>query len=194
MKKTKILIVENEYIIAENLRYILNGLNYEVIGVASKYSIAIDIIKAQLPDIILIDIILGGAKNGIDLAHEINLKYKIPFIFSTSHSDQLTVQKAKEAKPNGYLLKPFNKANIFTVIEMALASSQNNQNQQHDSILAQLSEREIDVYNILLKGKTDQEISDQLFISLHTVKSHIKKILLKLDVKSRLEAVTLINN
>jgi DNA-binding NarL/FixJ family response regulator len=194
MKKSKILIVEDESIIAENLRYILNDLNYEVIGIASKYSIAIELIKAQLPDIVLIDIILGGSKGGIDLAHEINLKYKIPFIFSTSHSDPLTVKKAKEAKPNGYLLKPFSKANIFTTIEMALAGSQNSINQRYANTLAQLSEREIDVYNVLLKGKTDQEISDQLFISLHTVKSHVKNILIKLSVKNRLEAVTLVNN
>ena len=194
MKKAKILIVEDEFVIAENLSLILQDLKYEVIGIASKYTNALEVLKTQLPDLVLIDIVLAGSKDGIDLAHEINLKYKIPFIFSTSHSDPLTVKKAKEANPNGYLLKPFNKANIFTTIEMALAGNQNNRNQQHANALAQLSEREVDVYNFLLKGKTDQEISDQLFISLHTVKSHVKNILIKLSVKNRLEAVTLINN
>jgi DNA-binding response OmpR family regulator len=83
MIPTKILIVEDESIIAENISFILNDLNYEVIGIASKYSIAIDIIKTKLPDIVLIDIVLAVSKDGIDLAHEINLKYKSPFIFST---------------------------------------------------------------------------------------------------------------
>jgi DNA-binding NarL/FixJ family response regulator len=194
MKKAKILIVEDEFVIAENLSLILQDLKYEVTGIASKYTNALENLETQLPDLVLIDIVLAGSKDGIDLAHEINLKYKIPFIFSTSHSDPLTVKKEKEANPNGYLLKPINKANILTTIEMALAGNQNNRNQQHANALAQLSEREVDVYNFLLKGKTDQEISDQLFISLHTVKSHVKNILIKLRVKNRLEDVTLINN
>jgi len=194
MSKAKILIVEDEFLIAEKLNLILQDLEYEVIGIASKYSKAINIIETRLPDIILIDIVLGGAKDGIDLAHEVNLKYKIPFIFSTSHSDKATVTRAKDAQPNGYLLKPFNKANIFTTIEMALASHQNSRNQRLTDLLSELSEREADVYKVLLAGKTDQEISDQLFISVHTVKSHLKNILIKLAVKNRLEAVALANN
>jgi DNA-binding NarL/FixJ family response regulator len=191
MSKTKILIVEDEFIIAEKLRFILQDLEYEVIGIASKYSKALSIMEEQLPDLILIDIVLAGAKDGIELAHQINLKHKKPFIFITSHSDIDTVKRAKDVKPNGYLVKPFKKADIFTTIEIALAN--NVKDSKLSIIMSGLSGREGEVYSALLEGKTDQEISDKLFITVNTVKTHLKSIFIKLNVKNRLEAVTFIN-
>jgi DNA-binding NarL/FixJ family response regulator len=162
-------------------------------GIALKYSQAITMLENEKPDLILIDIILGGNKDGIDLSHEINLKYNIPFIFITSHADTNTVTRAKEVKPIGYLMKPFDVDDIYTTIEMSILKSSTKENSIH-TILSKLSEREGEVYKVLLEGKTDQEIGDKLFISINTVKTHIKKIYEKLGVKTRLEAVSLINN
>lgn len=186
----KILIVEDEIIIAEDMHQLLLSLGYEVIGIAHKYSVAVDLLERVKPDIILLDITLGGAKTGIDLAHHINTKHKIPFVFLTSHADAATVKKAKEVRPRAYLVKPFNKEDIYTTLEVALTLT-NSKDDKLQSILDELSNREQDIYKALLEGKTDKEIGDTLFISLNTVKTHIKNIFQKLGVKNRLEAASL---
>jgi DNA-binding NarL/FixJ family response regulator len=189
----RILIVEDEMVIAEDLSTVLMRLNHEVVGIALKYTHAIDLLEKTKPDIALIDIILGGAKDGIDVANFINQNNKIPFVFITSHADTATVERAKSVKPNGYLVKPFNKNDIFTTIEMVLVNSARNSDELLERVLSKLSDREKEVYKVLLEGKSDQEIADKLFISIHTVKAHIKKIYEKLEVKTRLEAVSLIH-
>lgn len=189
MKRTKVLIVEDEIIIAEDMNQILDSLGYEVVGIAHKYSIAIEMLSQSKPDIILLDIMLGGSKTGIDLAHIINAQHKVPFVFLTSHADAATVKRAKEVKPRAYLVKPFNKEDLYTTLEVALSFDDNKQ--KLETILSELSKREQDIYKALLEGKTDQEIGDGLFISLNTVKTHIKSIYQKLGVKNRLEAASL---
>lgn len=190
MNPIKILIVEDEIIIAEDMHQLLLSLGYEVLGIAHKYSVAVSLLEKIKPDIILLDITLGGSKTGIDLAHHINENYQIPFVFLTSHADAATVKKAKEVRPRAYLVKPFNKEDIYTTLEVALTLTDTRGNKIQE-ILEELSKREQDIYKALLEGKTDQEISDVLFISLNTVKTHIKNIYQKLGVKNRLEAASL---
>ncbi len=190
MPKTKALIVEDEVIIAEDIRQILISIGYEVVGIATKYSRAIEMLRTMEVDFVLIDIILGGAKSGIDLAADINEHHKIPFIFLTSHADAATVKRAKEVKPNAYLLKPFTRDDIFATLEIALTEQVDD---KYAQAVSELSEREIDVYKALAEGNTDQEIADSLFISLNTVKTHLKSIYKKLDVRNRLEAVSMAN-
>lgn len=121
MKGSKILIVEDESIIAEELRRIVSRLGYEVIGVLHRYTDTLDALKTKKPDLILLDIGLDYSdKDGIDLAKEINNKYKTPFIYITANADLATVQRAKKTKPASYILKPFNEQTIFTNIEIAL--------------------------------------------------------------------------
>lgn len=116
----KILIVEDELIIAEDVRNMLTKMDYEILGNAMDYQEAIDLLEQTTPDLILLDVNLGSKKDGIDLAEEINAKYKIPFIFTTSYSDTQTLSRAKSTKPLNYLVKPFKEEQLFTAIEMAL--------------------------------------------------------------------------
>lgn len=187
MSKIKALIVEDEVIIAEDIKQILLSLDYEVVGIATKYTTALEALKNKDIDVALVDIMLGGSKNGIDLAHEIKDQFKIPFIFLTSHADAATVKKAKETQPNAYLLKPFSRDDLFTTLEIALARGE----EPSVAPLSGLSEREMDVFKALSEGHTDQEIADLLFISLNTAKTHLKNIYKKLQVRNRLEAVSL---
>ncbi len=87
MRRKKILIVEDQLIITMDLEYMLEELGYQVCGVSTTYEDAVSAIKSSQPDLILIDIILSGEKTGIDLAHEINKNYRIPFIFLLSQCD-----------------------------------------------------------------------------------------------------------
>lgn len=120
--KVKILLVEDELIIAESLREVLYGLGYEVIGVEVRAENALETINREKPDLAILDIRLKGDKDGIWLAEQIKKNYEIPFIFLTSHGDEKTVQQAVKLNPYAYLLKPFEKTDIYTAVECALAN------------------------------------------------------------------------
>jgi DNA-binding LytR/AlgR family response regulator len=116
----RILIVEDELIIAEDIRNMLTKMGYEVVGNAMDFDEAIHILDSEKPDLILLDVNLNGGKDGIDLAEEINRSYKIPFIYSTSYADAVTLGRVKKTNPVNYIVKPFKKEQLFTAIEMAL--------------------------------------------------------------------------
>jgi len=121
VSKRKILIVEDELIIAEDLRDTLEAMHCEVIGVAYNMHRAIQLIEKSHPDMVLLDIMLNGVDMGISIAEEINKKYKIPFIFVTAFSDSATLEKAKITKPAAYLVKPFQEKSVYAAIELALS-------------------------------------------------------------------------
>ena len=122
MANIRILIVEDEFIIAEDLKIQLEKLSYTVTGVAKSVDKALEQIKQEEPDLMLIDIKLKGEKDGIHLAEIIKADYDFPFIFLTSHSDPKTVERAKKVHPNGYLIKPYEREDLYTSIEIAFAN------------------------------------------------------------------------
>jgi len=120
MCKVKILVVEDEIIIADDICQMLSELGYQTPEPVINYSEAVIAIEKYNPDLAILDIQLAGSKNGIDLAWKIKEDYDFPFIFLTSYADSATVEKAKKATPSAYLVKPFNKEDLYTSIEMAL--------------------------------------------------------------------------
>ena len=116
----KILIVEDELIIAEDMATMLEKMGYEVTGNAMDADEAIDFLNKSKPDLILLDINLGGQKDGITLAGEINEKYQVPFIFTTSYTDGATIERAKKVSPINYLVKPYKPEQLYTAIEIAM--------------------------------------------------------------------------
>jgi DNA-binding LytR/AlgR family response regulator len=120
MKETvKILIVEDEPLIADDLAFILEDEGYEVIGKAIDFDEAKELLK-QKPDLVLLDISLDGDEDGIEVAQYINEKYQIPFIFVTSHSDKLTINRVKKTNPCGFIVKPFKASEIRSGISIVL--------------------------------------------------------------------------
>ncbi|MHB0755607.1 response regulator [Polaribacter sp. M15] len=124
MSKIKVLVVEDEIIIADNICKTLQTLGYNVLEPALNFSEAIEIIEQKTPDIAIVDIHLSGQKTGIDLAKIINKTYQFPFIFLTANADSNTVNAAKEVRPYAYLVKPFSKNELFTSIEIAIYNFQ----------------------------------------------------------------------
>lgn len=122
MGSLKVGIVEDELIIAESILEALESLGYEVPEPAGNFDEAIKMIENEKPDLLLLDINLKGAKDGIDLASIIKEEYNIPFIFLTANADSLTVNRAKETYPGAYLLKPFQKEDLFAAIEVAISN------------------------------------------------------------------------
>lgn len=137
MSKLKIGVVEDEVIIADNLCAILISLGYEVAEPVATYEEALFMIRNEKPDLLLLDIQLAGKRDGIELAMEINREERIPFIFLTANADVATVQRAKEAEPAAYLVKPFNKNELYAAIEICLFNSRKNkeEREQADSLV-----------------------------------------------------------
>ena len=121
MKKSRIFIVENELIIASDLRRILTNLDYVVTSIAVSAEEAIKKAELEKPDLILIDTVLNTKMSGISAADQIRTSLDIPIIYLTSYSDKKTMERAKQTKPYGYLLKPIQEKSLYIAIEMALS-------------------------------------------------------------------------
>lgn len=115
----KIGIVEDELLIAEKIKTHLISMGYEVCEPVSNYEDALEMIASEKPDMLLLDINLSNKKDGIHIAEKVNQKFNLPFIFLTANSDVDTIERAKEVKPNAYLVKPYTKEELFAVIEIA---------------------------------------------------------------------------
>lgn len=117
-----ILIVEDEMIIAEDMKEMLTELGYNAKSIANNYEDALTGLRTQEIDIALIDINLNDQKDGIDLVEYIHQNYSIPTIYVSSNSDKATIEKAKKFKSNGFVVKPFSKDDLYTSIELAISN------------------------------------------------------------------------
>lgn len=153
-KKTKVLIVEDESIVAKDIQNILLKNNFEVLGVANNAETALNYISQEVPDIILMDIMIKGNTNGIELSHKIKEEYDIPIIFLTAYSDMPTLEKAKVVEPYAYINKPFKNADILSAIEISLF--------RHKKDLERKKEKEL-LYSIVEQSK-DNTSTDIIFV------------------------------
>ncbi len=119
-RKIKVLIVEDEWLISEVMKTLLERLNYEVTDVAVSEEEAIEKIEENLPDVILMDIVLMGAMDGIETAGQIRSRWDIPIIFQSAYSEEKILERAKMTNPFGYLVKPVKEKELHSTIQMAL--------------------------------------------------------------------------
>jgi CheY-like chemotaxis protein len=120
MKKAKILVVEDQNIVALNIRNKLKNLGYTVPGTASTGEEAIRKAELTNADLVLMDIMLKGDMDGIEAAREIKSRFKIPVLYLTAYTDDETLERAKMTEPAGYISKPFKEEDLHSNIEMAL--------------------------------------------------------------------------
>lgn len=204
MTGRRVLVVEDEPIVAEDIRESLEEKGFLVVGIAYNSADALRILNQQKVDIALLDISLAYPLEGIDLAHQINEMHPMPFVFLTALSDQATLQAVKATLPMGYLVKPFKPEDLHMALEMGLLNyyqSVRERNPQNDLLTRvnqlvahPLSPREGEVLELLLQGKTNQDIANTLFVSVNTVKTHLSKLYTKLGVESRAQVLALINS
>jgi two-component system, NtrC family, response regulator HydG len=116
--RTKILILEDQFIEANNLRGILKNEGYEVLPLASSVPEALVILKKETPDLVLLDIYLDGPQTGIDLAGILKSR-GIAFVYLSANSDRAILEKAKATEPYGFLVKPFRKKDVLVTLEIA---------------------------------------------------------------------------
>lgn len=195
----RILIVEDESIIAADLEMTLLANDYEVAGIAYDSTRALDMISSRKPDLVLLDISIKGNLNGIQIGQILHENHNIPFIFVTSYSSKEVLDSAKVTMPYGYIVKPFNDRDIISSIEIALY----NHSMSHDKGLPSfevikqhfgLSIAEYEVLKALWEGLTNQQIGERIHLSVNTVKTHLRNIFSKLDVESRSEALAFLRN
>lgn len=181
----KIMIIEDEIIVANDIKQILLISGFNVIGVSTKYDQSVIQINKLKPDLIICDINLQGEKSGIDLIQELSGKYNFTVIFISAYSDIETIKNANLVNPFNYIVKPFNDQQLITSVRLALLSSENQVN------IEKPSKRELEIIKFLAKGMTNDQIGKELFISDLTVKTHRSNLLRKYNMKNTTELIAL---
>ena len=115
-----VLIVEDEALVAEDLRQTLDTLGYDAFAVAASADDAIAYAAQRCPDVVLMDIRIKGARDGIETAAILRERFDVPIVFLTAHGDTGTFERATKAAPYGYLLKPVKASELRSAIEIAL--------------------------------------------------------------------------
>src|SRR5262245_44529580 len=120
MRNARILVVEDEIIVARDIQHTLTRLGYEVPVIATSGASAIRHAAATAPNLVLMDIRLRGDMDGITAAGQIRRQFDLPVVYLTAHSDKTTIDRARGAEPYGYLVKPFTEQDLYATIEIAL--------------------------------------------------------------------------
>lgn len=120
MRQARILIVEDEGIVALDLRRRVGAMGHVVVGTVATGEAAISRAAELCPDLILMDIRLQTSVDGVTAVQEIRKRFDIPVVYLTAHADEATLQRAMSTEPSGYLLKPFEEQEVRDTIERAL--------------------------------------------------------------------------
>jgi DNA-binding NarL/FixJ family response regulator len=200
-KTSVILIVEDEPIIAEDIKGHLLDAGFINIKVVHDFHEAMIYLNSHEIDFVLIDVVLDGGKDGIELAKKINAEYHIPFVYITSNADSKTIEEIGQTYPVGYVLKPFQGREILAAIQIGYSlyykfispEKELNFEKLGRSFSTDLTEKEKEVLAKMLAGKSNKTIADELFVSINTIKTHLKNIFIKAEVKSRSELIVICN-
>ncbi|MBF0336536.1 MAG: response regulator [Nitrospirae bacterium] len=179
--KVRILVVEDEGIVALEIQTRLQRLGYAVCAVVSTGEIAIKEAKDKHPDLVLMDIRLKGDMDGIEAAQTIQKEGRVPVIYLTANSDDNTLLRAKLTEPFGFILKPFHERDLRSGIEMALYKHKmivsTSRQMKNDAIINSKSAEEINKENVKLVNEmletTRQALSET---SAELRKKHLEKI------------------
>ena len=182
MAQEKILIVDDEVVVAEDIRRQLRSLGYVVVGVVSSGTEAVDLAGEHRPDLILMDIKLKGQLDGIEAARTIQLRYGIPVIYLTAFSDEETLKRARHTLPLAYLIKPFVSSDLRAAIDLSLFRHRvlrlaEQRSRWLDSVLQSMSDAVVTIdprgrvtlLNPAAEGLTGWSQSDALGQAIHDV-------------------------
>jgi DNA-binding NarL/FixJ family response regulator len=196
MNEIRVLIVEDEPLIAQDIASILEEYDYEISGKIRKPELVFEHLEKETPDIAILDVNLNAEKDGIDIGEHIAKHYEFPIVYLTAYADKKTIDRAKHTKPMGYIVKPFDEKDIFTTMEIALFNYANmlkpvvfDKTLINRNIHSPLTEKEFDILKDIYEGKTNKQLTAQHFISINTVKTHVKNLYDKMDVSSRTEII-----
>ena len=156
MSKPNILVVEDESIVSKDIQHSLKKLGYNVVGAAATGEKALELVRLERPNIVLMDIMLKGEMNGIETAEIIRNELAIPVIFLTAYADESTLAKAKVTEPYGYIIKPFKEIDLHTSIEMAIYKHAKEQEiiRERDLLFSIIENKEVSADFIFVKSNS----------------------------------------
>lgn len=202
----RVLIVEDDRLVALDLHTMLTEFGVEVCGTVHSAEAAFAQAEATLPDLVLMDIRLEGQADGIDAAERLRSQLGIHVVYLTANSDLSTVERAKQTEPYGYVLKPVRPLDLRCCLELALhraqqrghtssapparASHPTSKSGVHSPLLAGLSTREVEVLTLIVRGHTSKDIAQALGIAKPTVDTYRARLVDKLGAKSRADLVS----
>lgn len=191
-----ILIIEDEAVVAHDIARRVKKLGYAIAAIKHGSIEALAFLEIHTPDLILCDININGPEDGIDIAQYVQANKKTPLIFLTALSDRGTLDRAKKTLPYGYIVKPFDNHDLLTAIELALYKHSIELEKLAISIekinritKEPITDREFEMLEDICKGMTNNQISEERFISVSTVKYHISKLLEKMEASNRADAL-----
>lgn len=199
MKHLKILVVEDDPLIADDIAESLHEFGHSVCAVAYTGDEAIALAGRMAPDLTILDIQLGKGKDGVEVGAWLRRHAAIPIIYLTAYADERTLKRVMKNHPDQYLIKPFNPQQLKVAVEVAVSNYYSQTNNLHrqqkvirfaSQLANPLSERETDVLKCLAEGLNNHQIAEQLFISDNTVKTHLKNLFVKCGVQSRSELLS----
>jgi len=197
---TRVLVVEDESIVAESICRTLQGMGYQVEGACAVGSDAIARVALRRPDVVLMDIGLRGEIDGIEAATRVRTDHGVPVIFLTAYGDDATIDRAKQACAEGFVLKPFQERELKGAIETALfrlraaqgpvdACAAGTVGRGDGAVDHALTLRELEVLRLVARGMTSKEIAEQLGISHRTVETHRWHVMEKMHLRSAADLV-----
>ena len=130
MVNERIMIVEDESIVAMGVKHKLEDLGYKVVGIEATGEGAVETALKTKPDIILMDIVLKGDMDGIEAAQQIHTRLDTPIIYVSAYSDEEVLRRARITEPYGYILKPFKKSEVNANIQMAIYKHQSDKEKE----------------------------------------------------------------
>jgi len=197
LKDIRILIVEDEALIAEEIRDRLSRLGATIVGVTDNAETAVEMAVHSRPDVVLMDIRLRGEHDGIEAAKAIRRTQDVAIIYLTAHSDVSTVMRAKNTGPFGYLIKPIVGRQLGVAVDVAIhrhrlerarAEQPHKRVPEYDpEVYARyktLTAREREVFSQIVRGLLNREIAAELGISERTVKAHRAQIMTKMGART----------
>ncbi len=183
--KKRILIIEDDAIVAWDIQQILEKNNFEIIGIANSVKQANELCDGSDIDLVLCDINLGNGGSGIDFIKNLKLlKRGAKIIYVSAYSNEDIIQKAFETQPDSYLTKPFTEEQLIVTVKRVFANRKTPDNYNKKPTV-----RELQIIRCIADGLTSHEIAETLGISFETVQTHRKNILYKYNLGSSAELI-----
>lgn len=190
----KILLIEDEFIIARDIKTILEKDNYSIVMITRNLQSVLDVYHKENVDLIISDVNLNLNIDGIEIVSKLMDIKKVPVVYLTAYSDNEIISRAEKTSPFAYLLKPYNENQLKLTINLALLNyaklkEKISINEENTKMLKLLTTREKQVLVIMSSGKISKEIADVLNISVLTVEKHKQNIKAKLNLRTMGEMI-----
>ena len=219
-RRARTIIVEDEWIVARDLQHILEEIGLQVLRLVRRPSDLPPLIDELRPELLVLDIELGAYIDGIELAEQVQKTHpNLALLFVSAHAEPETLQRIRRVDAHGFVVKPFARPQLEAAVEVALARADRSADQAQAALreiarvladagalpnerrnrdwrqipgLDELSPREVQVLEALLAHRRPPQIAEDLGISPHTVRNHLKSIYAKCGVRSQAELLQLI--